>query len=401
MGTGIRKKVLFIHHGSVAGGAPLSMLYTMQGVRAAGYEPIAALLRPSDALHDLYNDAGFETIETPWIPIFITWSGSEGKRWNPIMWRGVYRAWKRWGRAHKMLQKLLEAEEIDIVHLNSVALSNPATLLMKINFPFIWHVREHGPNHKGKRFDFLKKRLLQAKHVIFLSRAEKESWLGTTDHGDVVHNFINLNQFDCELSGKGIRKQYDIDKNTKVILYVGGKKKHKGIFELVEALGILKRQFGEPFVCLMPDSILPPPADRNRIEKKIANLMSLYNIESCCIMLPFDPNITEMFAACDLLVFPATKPHFARPIIEASAMAKPVIASDLKAIDELVRHGQTGYLTPMGDTQKLADYIQEILSNDLLAKEMGGMGREFAVEEFEYEKQMNKIIEVYQKISLL
>jgi hypothetical protein len=42
----MRKKILFIHHGSIAGGAPLSMLYTMQGMRGAGYEPLAAFGLP-------------------------------------------------------------------------------------------------------------------------------------------------------------------------------------------------------------------------------------------------------------------------------------------------------------------------------------------------------------------
>lgn len=53
------KKILFIHHGSYDGGAPLSMLYTMEGMRQAGYEPIAALIRPSQKLHDLYNNLRF------------------------------------------------------------------------------------------------------------------------------------------------------------------------------------------------------------------------------------------------------------------------------------------------------------------------------------------------------
>ena len=48
-------------------------------------------------------------------------------------------------------------------------------------------------------------------------------------------------------------------------------------------------------------------------------------------------------AACDLLVFPATTNHFARPIVEAGAMGKPVVASRFPIIEELVKNGETGF----------------------------------------------------------
>ena len=146
------------------------------------------------------------------------------------MWKGVYDAWRSWKSAHTKLERLLTEERIDIVHLNSVSLSNPATLLQKIQKPFIWHVREHGPSHKGKRYNFLQEKLLTSDEVIFLSQAEKKSWLGTQDHGVVINNFVNFDQFDREISGKKHRVELGIPEKHPVVLYVGGKKKHKGIF---------------------------------------------------------------------------------------------------------------------------------------------------------------------------
>lgn len=391
------KKVLFIHHGGIAGGAPLSMLYTMKGVRSAGYKVIAALMKPSQELHELYNLQGFETIETPWIPKFITWSGSEGKWYNPTTWKGVYDAWKMWDNAHQNLELLLIKHKIDVVHLNSVGLSNPATLLMKLKKPFVWHVREHGPTHKGMRYRFIQKKLLAAEEIIFLSKAEQRSWTGANEHGTVVNNFVNFDQFDKERSGDLVKTRYSIPINKKVILYVGGKKQHKGIFELLAALHELKKQLGDSFICLMPDSELNP-VNPSTVEQKIKKLILDLGLVEQCILLPFSPDIVEMFAACDVLVFPATKPHFARPIIEASAMGKPVIATDLPAIDELVINGKTGFLVPLDNIEALAGKMANVLSDKVLARKMGGQGVDFAKDNFGFDGQMEKIINVYKRL---
>lgn len=390
-------RVLFIHHGGIAGGAPLSMLYTMQGVHDDGYTPIAALRKPMPELHELYNNAGFETIETPWIPMFITWSGSEGKWWNPITWKGVYGAFKMWAAAKTKLTTLIKRENIDLVHLNSVGLSNCAEALMEMDHPFVWHVREHGPSRKGKRYQRISSTLAKAENVVFLSKAERESWLNDDDHGTVVHNFIDFDRLSKAKPTAEAKKDLGIAANRKVILYVGGSKSHKGVLELLDALGELKRRQKHDFVCLMPDSAVKSPGQLTKMEKKIAESITVNGLEENCELLPFTPDIINLFAACDVLVFPATKPHFARPVIEASAMSKPAIASDLKAIDELIIDGKTGYLIPAGDVGALTNKMTEVFDDPVLAAKMGEAGRQFALEEFEFHKQIEKILHVYDK----
>jgi len=390
-------KVLFIHHGGIAGGAPLSMLYTMKGAREAGYEPLAALRKPMPELHQLYNCAGFKTVETPWVPMFITWSGSEGKWWNPIMWKGLYKAFKKWKSGKEKLLALLKEEAVDLVHLNSVGLSNSAEALMEVDFPFIWHVREHGPNRKGYRFKRISSRVARAAHVIFLSRAERDSWIGNAKNGTVVHNFVDIEKFDNTKYGAITRNKFGINEKTKVVLYVGGSKAHKGVIELLGTLGQLKRSYGDDFVCLMPDSEVKNPKQPTRIEREIAKLIENLGLERNCKLLPFNPDIVDLFAACDVLVFPATKPHFARPVIEASAMGKPVIAFDLKAVDELIKNEETGYLVPVRDRNILKDKIEFIFKNPDVAARMGIAGKKFALEKFEQRKQMDKILALYKK----
>ena len=392
------KKVLFIHHGKIAGGAPLSMLYTMQGVRERGYNIIVGLVSPIPELHELYNKNGFQTFPMSWIPVFLTWSGSEGKRWNPVMWRNAYSAYSRWKTAKKKLLEFVEKHKVDLIHLNSAGLSNPAAALLDNNLPFVWHVREHGPSHKGRRFNFIAEKLKIAKAVIFLSKAEQKSWTASNNHGTVVHNFIDFDKFDFQLSKAVNHQQFGLENDCKILLYVGGSKLHKGIIPLLYALAIVKKKYKGKFVCLMPDTLIPENGNITPEQRKIRSIIKAENIDNICQLMPFNPDIIDLFAVCDILAFPATKPHFARPIIEASAMKKPVIASNLPAIDELVLPNKTGYLVPESDHQMLAEKIIYLFENPEVCQEMGEEGYKFAQDQFEFNKQIDKIEQIYLRL---
>jgi len=76
-------------------------------------------------------------------------------------------------------------------------------------------------------------------------------------------------------------------------------------------------------------------------------------------------------------------------------MKKPVIASNLKAIDELVIDGKTGYLIPADNPQVLAEKVQFLFDNEEECERMGENGHNFARQEFEFNRQMEKIEKVY------
>ncbi len=396
------KKILFIHHGAHNGGAPLSMLYTMLGLREAGYNPVAGLRNNENKkLHELYNSHGFETINTSWIPIFLTYSASEGKRYNPIMWRGVYNAWAMWRNAKVKLKELIKKENIDIVHLNSASLSNPASALMEIDFPFVWHVREHGPKHKGRRYRFISDRLKKAKHVIFLSKAEQKSWVGDSEHGTIVHNFVDFAKFSNSNHVHDMKKSLGISNEKRIILYVGGIQKHKGILTLLKTLAILKTSSTEPILCLMPHAEFDINNPVSRLERRASEIIKKEELEEMILLLPFNPNIVPLFAVCDLLVFPATVPHFARPVVEASAMKKPVVVSDISPMEEQVKDGVTGLFAKCNDENDFAAKIMKILSNKDLAQNMGIAGHKYVYQEFEQHQQIKKILKVYSKVQYI
>ncbi|MEL6334136.1 MAG: glycosyltransferase, partial [Cyanobacteria bacterium J06626_26] len=82
------------------------------------------------------------------------------------------------------------------------------------------------------------------------------------------------------------------------------------------------------------------------------------NLEHRVRFLGFRSDIPQLMAACDLVTHTSTAPEpFGRVIVEAMLCGTPVVAAAAGGAVELIDHGQTGWLTPPGHAQKLADII--------------------------------------------
>ena len=87
-----------------------------------------------------------------------------------------------------------------------------------------------------------------------------------------------------------------------------------------------------------------------------------------------------------------------RVILEAMAMAKPVVASRVGGIPDLVEDGRNGFLVQPGDAKALAAAIKRLLIDKELAGEMGSRGRKMVDEKFSSDIMVRSIEEVYRHL---
>ncbi len=115
-------------------------------------------------------------------------------------------------------------------------------------------------------------------------------------------------------------------------------------------------------------------------------------------IFPFQKDLNTVirfFQAADIYVHPARSDNFPTTILEAMACGKPVIASNVSGIPEIVDQGVTGLLVPPEDPQALAHAILDLLENRTKREAMGVQGRKKAVEQFSLEKMAQEHIEFY------
>lgn len=407
------RKVLFIQHAGALGGSAMSLLHTMRGLAALGDEPMVALIRPAPEIVDLYRSAGFRVLPWTGIETFEHTTAGHLSPWNPADWLRGSRLVARLPRTVARTQELVRHVRPDVVHLNSAVLSPCAYALRDAGVPVVWHIREHPVGTSASPRRRLLRHAMQrwADEVIFISRADQQAWLGEA-RGVVVHNFVDLERLDPDFDPLMARRELGIAPDAPVLLFLGGLSRIKGVLPLLRALDLLRRQF-PTLRCLMPGTVYAPsdrlPARVARAllpllgtgtpSQRVRREMRERGLGDTCLTLPFLGDVAPLFAASDVVVFPAVEPHFARPAIEAAAMSRPVVASRLSGIDELVVDGVTGYLVEPGSAEELAERVGALLQDRATAGRLGAAGLKLARERFALDQQVRKIHAVYDRVS--
>ena len=103
------------------------------------------------------------------------------------------------------------------------------------------------------------------------------------------------------------------------------------------------------------------------------------------------PRIYDVMAACDVIIVPSLSEAFGRVVIEAMACGKPVVASRVGGIPEIVEDGKTGILIKPADDKAIADAVIRILSDDKMAEALGTAGKERAARYFDIRSQVKEI----------
>ena len=106
----------------------------------------------------------------------------------------------------------------------------------------------------------------------------------------------------------------------------------------------------------------------------------------------------EIDKIMDVLVVPSLQEPFGRVLLEAMAMGKPVIASRVGGMPEIVSDGESGRLFPAKSPNSLANALREVLNSPDLAERWGNAGRERCEKMFSIQVNVGKTEDVYRKI---
>ena len=158
----------------------------------------------------------------------------------------------------------------------------------------------------------------------------------------------------------------------------------KNPLQLVDAAAILRRQGIPARALLIGDGPM-----RGAVEERARRL----GIQDFVSITGFQQEVRPFVAACDTLALTSFTEALSLAAIEAMAMAKPVVHSEVGGAAELIRPGRNGFLFPVGDTRALVERLAA-LSDHAACERMGAKARE-AVEAQFSERAM---VERYEKL---
>jgi L-malate glycosyltransferase len=132
-------------------------------------------------------------------------------------------------------------------------------------------------------------------------------------------------------------------------------------------------------------------------EEAIKDQINQLGLEQNVRMLGYMEDVREILAAIDLFVLPSEHEAFGRAVVEAMLMEKPVIATAVGGLPELISP-DTGLLVPAGCPQELGDALHFIISEPEKGIRMGQRGRERAVNCFSLNRYVKEMTSVFDEL---
>lgn len=168
--------------------------------------------------------------------------------------------------------------------------------------------------------------------------------------------------------------------------------REKGYMELFEAF--------KKVLQIFPDALLlvVGPADLQKKDSISPDMVKSFGIEKNVMFLGERTDVVELYSVMDIFVLPSYREGFPHSVMEASAMAKPVVTTDVRGCRNAIEPNVTGIIIPPKNAEALAKALIELLSNPDVAQKMGEFGREKAERDFDKNVLLHKMEE---KIKIL
>ena len=202
---------------------------------------------------------------------------------------------------------------------------------------------------------------------------------------EVIGSAVDLEKFKPPRDRTKFRREIGINDNTPLIGNVGMIRPDKGQLELVKSAPLVLEKH--------PDARFVIVGQGTGILKRginVRNAIDRAGLADKIIMAGYRWNTPDVYAACDMIVIASLRTE-ASPIVlrEAFASGRPVIATKVGDIPEIVRHRENGLLIEPGSSQALASAILEFISDPELAAHCAANGFRYATENFSFDKMMD------------
>jgi glycosyltransferase involved in cell wall biosynthesis len=292
------------------------------------------------------------------------------------------------------LYALLRREETDVIHSHKFGSNAWASLIGALARVPVLVAHEHSWSYEGDRVRQLVDRQLigrRADAVIAVSSRDRSNMIEVEG---IPAEKIHL--MPCGIpSGDGsppaeLRQELGIAPDAPLIGAVGGLRPEKAFGLLVTAAKRLRDERGDVHVVIAGDG-----PERQSLEAMIA----AGELEGTVHLLGYRDDVPAVVSALDVAVCCSEREGSPLSVLEFMRAARPIVATDVGGIPDLIRDGEEGLLVPSRDPAALAAAIAKLLGDPVMAGELGGRARLRQRQQFDLARNIREIEGLYEALA--
>jgi glycosyltransferase involved in cell wall biosynthesis len=367
--------ILYLNHVSYIGGAEIALLNLLMYLDRDRYTPVAFV--PAGELAERIQQLNIPCVHIPVLDGLNRYTLPHFISVFPQLVSYVFR------------------ENPDLLHANTNFMSQYSGVLSKLTkIPSVGHIRDIEPLGRMGRWI-----IRQNTKLIAISDAVKRYLVGEhiLEHQIVrVHDGVDLRQYQSQKKIPPFLKGRRGDFKTAVIVGVIGQiGKRKGHLYFLEAAQMIVQTYPDVVFWIVGKE---PAHSKERYTEQLYQYVQDNRLEQYVTFWGFRADIPEILAQLDILVLPSLQEPFGKIVIEAMAMEKPVVASNVGGVPEIVVDGKTGFLVPPGNSDTLRQALEQLIPDREKREKMGREGRKRVEQMFTLEKNVRATEQVYQDI---
>ena len=295
------------------------------------------------------------------------------------------------------LAKIIRALRPHIVHTHSFGATmtgaaacaiarSPGLVITIHNYPP--GTQAMAPAGKGERWAF-GRALRRARRIITVSEALRRdlvlSYPEVMAKSLTIRNGVETDR-PLSRSPSDIRLEHGLPADAPLVGMVARLAPQKGIMEFIRAARVIADIYPPAAFALAGDGPLMPAAVQLRRELGLEQQLHLLGRIDWA---------RELIGSLDLLVISSLSEGSSVVAMEAMALSKPVVATSVGGVPEVVAGGESGILVPPGEVEALAGAVIELLRDPARAQEMGERGRQRAASQFDINDMIERTKAVY------
>ena len=199
----------------------------------------------------------------------------------------------------------------------------------------------------------------------------------------VIYNGIDLQEY----QEQKFKLLYERSNGEVVLGNAGRLSEEKGHIYLIELARKLKDK-NYNFKILI--------AGKGKMDTKLRKYAKTLDVEDKIVFMGFIDNIKSFNKSIDVFILTSLYEGFGYVMVEAMAVAKPVVAFDIKSSSEIVENNQTGYIVKKADVDELAEATEKLLNNEQQRIEFGKNGLKRVDEVFNIDTTLRQVEELIQ-----